>query len=116
MTKQLIDIGDINIGDHCTHCGINTSFKAGNGMFVNRIPSGADGKLELAGEVTIDVTVDGYMCSNCQLLECDLCGNKVLDYVLDGRIVCLDCLEKEKQEFRKWAWKRNVHRREGDND
>ena len=95
MTKQLIDIGDINIGDHCTHCGVDTSFKAGNGMFVNRIPSGADAKLVLAGEVTINVTVDGYMCVNCQLNKCERCGEMV-DDLQSG--VCLDCLDKEDQQ------------------
>ena len=94
---------NIDIGDLCTHCGKDTSFGSGDLLFVNRIPSGADGKLELAGEVTIDVTIDGYMCVECQSIECDLCGKKVLDYELDGRVVCMDCLEKEKQE-------------EGDND
>ena len=100
MTKQpTIDIGDINIGDHCTHCGIDTSFKAGNGMFVNRIPSGADAKLVLAGEVTINVTVDGYMCVNCQLNKCERCGEFVwwmVDDLQSG--VCLDCLDKEDQQ------------------
>ena len=96
MTKQpTIDIGDINIGDHCTHCGVDTSFKAGNGMFVNRIPSGADAKLVLAGEVTINVTVDGYMCVNCQLNKCERCGEMV-DDLLNG--VCMDCLDKEDQQ------------------
>lgn len=89
---------NIDIGDLCTHCGKDTSFGSGDLLFVNRIPSGADGKLELAGEVTIDVTIDGYMCVECQSIECDLCGEKVLEYELDGRVVCMDCLEKEKQE------------------
>ena len=107
MTKQpTIDIGDINIGDHCTHCGIDTSFKAGNGMFVNRIPSGADAKLVLAGgekiflsEATINVTVDGYMCVNCQLNKCERCGEFgwwMVDDLQSG--VCLDCLDKEDQQ------------------
>ena len=89
---------NIDIGDLCTHCGKDTSFGSGDLLFVNRIPSGADGKLELAGEVTIEVTIDGYMCVECRAIECDLCGKKVLDYELDGRVVCMDCLEKEKQE------------------
>ena len=35
----------IDIGDLCTYCGKDTSF--GSGLFVNRIPSGTDGKLIL---------------------------------------------------------------------
>ena len=63
---------NIDIGDLCTHCGKDTSFGSGDLLFVNRIPSGADGKLELAGEVTIDVTIDGYMCVECKSIECEL--------------------------------------------
>ena len=36
---------EIDIGDLCTHCGRDTSLGL---LFVNRIPSGADGKLILA--------------------------------------------------------------------
>ena len=92
---------NIDIGDLCTHCGKDTSFGSGEQLFVNRIPSGADGKLELAGgeEVTIDVTIDGYMCVNCQLIQCDMCDGMVLEYdITNGDVVCMDCLEKEEKE------------------
>jgi hypothetical protein len=58
---------EINIKDLCTYCGRDTSFNSG--LFVNRIPSGTDGRLILAGgnDATIDVTLDGWMCSECQL-------------------------------------------------
>ena len=89
---------NIDIGDLCTHCGKDTSLGSGEQLFVNRIPSGADGKLELAGEVTIDVTIDGYMCVNCQLIQCDMCDGMVLEYDLtNGDVVCMDCFGKDEQ-------------------
>ena len=56
---------EIDIGNLCTHCGKDTSF--GTGLFVNRVPSGAEGRLILDGgdDVTIDVTLEGYMCPEC---------------------------------------------------
>lgn len=61
----------IDIGDLCTHCGMETSF--GTSLFVNRIPSRTNGTLEL--KLTygwpLDVEVEGYMCPACQQLECD---------------------------------------------
>ena len=67
--------------DLCTHCGRDTSFSAGNGLYVNRLPSD-----------------DGYMCVECQLIPCDRCEKPVLDYeILDGptpELVCPDCKER----------------------
>ena len=108
----------VDIGDLCTHCGRDTSFGSvdDNGeqllLFVNRIPSGADGKLALSNiidELTsmsteidgnllanllIDVTVEGYMCADCQGVECDKCGETTLDYeILDSELLCENCLE-----------------------
>ena len=69
-----------DIGDLCTHCGRVTSRFAGNGLFVNRI--GSD-----TGEVL------GYMCTDCQMLECDFCHKLVLDYNRDtwGNVYCVEC-------------------------
>ena len=89
----------VDIKNLCTHCGKDTSF--GSGLFVNRIPSGADGRLILAGgdDVTIDVTLEGYMCPECQMMECDKCGEMTLDYRTEDidipQIICEDCDEKE---------------------
>ena len=70
----------IDIGDLCTHCGQDTSF--GSGLFVNRIPSSTD-------------TENGYMCADCQSVECDQCGELTLDYDIDNsEIICSDCIEK----------------------
>ena len=71
----------VDIGDRCTHCGGDTAF--GSGRFVNRIPSGATGKIVLPKgqeyleeafdidgtmflEVLLDIEVSGYMCPDCQ--------------------------------------------------
>jgi len=92
---------EINIGDLCTHCGRDTSADSGESLFVNRIPSGADGTLTLAGGfvVDIEVTINGYMCIDCQKVQCDECYKEVLDYNIDdGRIICSDCGDEIKVE------------------
>ena len=43
----------VDIGDLCTHCGRDTSFGSDELLFVNRIRSGADGTLVLAGADTL---------------------------------------------------------------
>ena len=101
--------GIVNIGDLCTHCGRDTSFgsRDSNGekllLFVNRIPSFTDGRLILAGwtedeegnesDITMDISLDGYMCPECQLLKCDTCKELTDDYVLDGKVTCRNCVE-----------------------
>lgn len=73
----------IDIGDLCTHCDRDTSL--GNGLFVNRIPSGTD-------------TAEGYMCVDCQCVECDQCGKLTLDYDIENsEIICSDCQDKVKE-------------------
>jgi hypothetical protein len=61
--------------DLCIECNEDTSF--GSGRFVNRIP--AD---------------DQYMCAECQMIDCNRCNNKVLDYevTLDGQWICEECI------------------------
>ena len=83
----------IDIGDRCTHCGRDTAFGSGELLFVNRIPSGADGRLILDGgnDVEIGVDLNGWMCVECQQVECDHCGKMTLDYTLDGTVICSDC-------------------------
>ena len=88
---------EIDIGDLCTHCGRDTSLGSDELLFVNRIPSGADGTLTLAGgdEVKLLVEVTGYMCAECQSVECDECGNKTLEYTMrETKIICSDCEEQ----------------------
>ena len=88
----------VDIGDLCTHCGRNTSAWSGDGppLFVNRIPSDTDGTLILdRGEdvVEISVTVEGYMCEECQCVECDKCNEMVTDYSISeaGEVLCSTC-------------------------
>ena len=89
----------IDIGNLCTHCGIDTSFSAGNGMFVNRIPSTADAELELQDSDRATVAVEGYMCPDCQAVECYECGEKTIEYHIVNRqdgtsiMCCVDCVE-----------------------
>lgn len=74
-----------NIGDKCVECGRDTA--PGSGLWVNRVPAGRDGKT-------------GYLCSDCQLVECDNCGQKVLDEYLIlneagfGDLYCLECIDQ----------------------
>jgi hypothetical protein len=68
-----------DIGNRCVECDRDTSF--GSGLFVNRIPAGTE-------------TSNGYLCPDCQLLECDKCGDFVLDFSAapDGHgFWCDDC-------------------------
>ena len=78
-----------DIGNLCTHCSRDTSFASGNGLFVNRIPSDT-------GEVV------GYMCPDCQQIECDNCHKLVLYYIRDssGNAYCVDC-DKDDAEVRR---------------
>ena len=71
-----------NIGDNCTQCGRSTAL--GSGLFVNRIPSITD-------------TEEGYMCPECQQVECDSCGNLTLSYIVteSGLWVCENCWVEE---------------------
>ena len=87
---------NIDIKDLCTHCGRDTSFGSGNGLFVNRIPSGADVTLMLEGhDVALDVTIDGYMCPECQAVECDECGDSFSDlHEFEEQRICIDCRDK----------------------
>ena len=98
MSKEIT----VDIGDLCTHCGRDTSFGSvdHNGeqllLFVNRIPSGADGKLMLSNiesEIDgVDVTVDGYLCIDCQSLVAtleDICPE--CEHLLQGADECPTC-------------------------
>jgi len=97
----------IDIGDLCTHCGRDTSFGAvdDNGerllLFVNRLPSGADGMLVLDGgeDKTISTSINGYICVECRSVECHRCGELTIDYeILDlpiPKLLCADCYNNE---------------------
>ncbi len=72
-----------NIGQNCVECQKDTSF--GSGLFINRIPAEND-------------KYSGYMCVDCQSVECDECKEKHLDYnLIDdlnyhyGKTLCDHC-------------------------
>ena len=105
----------VDIGDRCTHCGRSTAWGSGNGLYVDRCPSGADAVLLLVSGFNYDgykklfkqeldieeifVTVEGYLCRDCRAMDCDICGAEVLDdYTLDGRVMCPDCHDKEAEK------------------
>ena len=101
----------VDIGELCTHCFQDTSFLAGNGKFVNRIPSLADAKIvseipENAGETEVNIifiSIDGNMCEPCRLQECDKCHKLVSEiehYDDDGEVLrlCELCYLEKKQE------------------
>jgi len=80
-----------NIGNNCVECLKDTSF--GSYRYVNRIP--ADNGIN-----------DGYMCADCQSVECDVCLELTLEYHNcneTGNIYCDKCvpekvLNKESEE------------------
>ena len=92
----------MDMGDLCTHCGRDTAFASGNGLFVNRIPSMADGRIELTlTDTPLIVELDGYLCPDCQAVSCDKCGEPTLDYEIDnndGNIYCGECLSRKEGE------------------
>tara|TARA_A100001015_G_C14593312_1_gene557569 strand:- start:166 stop:555 length:390 start_codon:yes stop_codon:yes gene_type:complete len=72
-----------DVGQLCIDCKEDTSF--GSGKFVNRIPAD-DGK------------VSGFMCADCQMVECDSCKQKVFEYETSeqGMWWCIDkCYKPE---------------------
>jgi len=78
----------INVGSMCVDCGKDTSM--GSGLFVDRI--GSDKIWSINDRFEIEV--DGYLCRNCQLLDCDKCGTGVLYYeLIDNSVICENCLE-----------------------
>ena len=93
MSKITIDIQDL-----CTHCGKDTAFGSGELLFVNRVPSGSNGKLIFADK-EFNVDIDGYMCVQCQSVECDDCGCFTADYLTTETdeyclTLCEDCGDK----------------------
>lgn len=63
--------GIVDIGDACTDCGCSTS--PGSGAWVNRIPSEWQRDAE-------SPELSGYLCADCQAVECDRCGELTIEY------------------------------------
>jgi hypothetical protein len=41
-----------------------------------------------------EIEVDGCLCRNCQLIDCDKCGTGVLYYeIIDNSVICENCSE-----------------------
>tara|TARA_R110000751_G_C13452519_1_gene444327 strand:- start:67 stop:465 length:399 start_codon:yes stop_codon:yes gene_type:complete len=70
--------------DLCLWCREDTS--AGSGKFVNRIP---------AGKQDEDIYENGFMCADCQCVECDVCKENKLDYDFtdNANVICRDCID-----------------------
>ena len=69
-----------NINDLCTSCHKDTS--VGSGRFVKRIPTESDDEI-------------GYMCAQCQSIECDNCQELTLEYIMTecGSVFCEECAQ-----------------------
>ena len=89
----------VDIGELCTHCFEDTSFSANNGKKVNRIPSENDAEIthenyidSIHTEYVIPITINGWMCAECQLVPCDNCEKLVSEtehYDDDGEVLLL---------------------------
>ena len=78
----------IDVRCMCVDCGKDTAL--GSGLFVDRIPSD---KIWSIND-RFEIEVDGYLCRDCQLLDCDKCGTGVLYYqLIDNSVICENCLE-----------------------
>ena len=73
--------GARSMSDLCIECDRDTSFRSG--LFVNRIPAN-------------DGEKDGYLCPDCQSMECDYCFKLSFNWNSDqeGAIICNDCEDK----------------------
>jgi len=80
------------MGDRCVGCGAGVWF--GTGLYANRIPALVD--VETTGGPAY---LEGWICAECQLEECDHCHKMKLDYNPDGNngIICEDCDEERER-------------------
>lgn len=84
--------GLINIGNKCVFCMEDTS--AGSGKFVNRIGADSLWFVEASNGERFSVNVDGYMCEDCQTLECSECNDMTTqyEYSANGDVICTECV------------------------
>ena len=73
----------IDIGNECVECRNDTS--EGSGLFVNRIPAERQDGVD-------DELIMGYLCPECQLIECDKCGEPSDCSGYNNMLVCEDCV------------------------
>lgn len=79
-----------DIGTLCVQCHRDT--KLGTGLFVNRIPASTDDEI-------------GWLCHECQLVECDKCGESydpddlhTIEFSFGAEHWCDDCVA-DNQEY-----------------
>lgn len=83
LPKPLLDVGE-----HCVECSVSVA--RGSGNYVDRIPASNE-------------TKGGYLCSTCQLIDCDRCNEPTLEPNTiesdeGAEHVCDDCLTPEESE------------------
>jgi len=92
---------EIYLGMRCTRCGTDVRWDA------DRIGSDGEATLTLLSgreDITLDVAVDGFMCSTCQEVDCDACGKRSKDYdIVDsgdgtGMFACATCMGREEED------------------
>ena len=74
----------IDIGNRCVDCNMDTSM--GSGRYVNRIPADRQ-------DNSNSPRIEGYLCADCQAIECDICHKSTIDYELNGNVICMECIE-----------------------
>lgn len=78
----------INVGSMCVDCGKDTD--VGSGLFIDRIRSD---KIWSIND-RFEIEVEGCLCRNCQLIDCDKCGTGVLYYeLINNSVICENCSE-----------------------
>jgi len=70
-----------DVGENCIKCNCDTAWGSGN--FINRIPAEDDNST-------------GYMCVDCQSVECDYCNDFTVDFEVteNAEVICFECQRK----------------------
>lgn len=70
-----------DVGERCIKCNCDTAWGSGN--FINRIPAEDD-------------NATGYICVDCQSIECDFCNEFTIDYEFteNSDVICSECKSK----------------------
>jgi hypothetical protein len=83
--------------DSCVYCFEDTQY--GSGRFVNRIPADHEVYVE---ELEEEILVDGYMCYECQAVDCMMCPNADAEYHTINELgmqICSDCSHALRTHF-----------------
>jgi len=100
LKDKVVQPVEIDLGMRCTRCGTDVRWDA------DRIGSDGEAKLTLLSgreDKTLDVVLDGWMCSTCQEVDCDACGKRSKDYdIVDsgdgtGMFACATCMGREEE-------------------